>query len=108
MLKRLQEFKGLPPVNKSEENDLNKNFHQKYPNNKYEMIIMYGNIWWASRHPVTGYELQEVMKFIQEVLKRDYIVINTGGHGAKNGQNPATNKRYVDKNLAIDDRRSAT
>ena len=62
-----------------------------------ELICIYKQLWWATKLKTSGTQLQDVMKFVVENLGRKYILINTGGHGDKNGNNPSTKKTLVKK-----------
>ena len=59
------------------------------------MICIYEQLWWATKFLTSGTQLKDVMKFVVEDLDRKYILINTGGHGDKNGNNPSTKRSLV-------------
>jgi hypothetical protein len=48
------------------------------------------------------------MKYLCEETNRHYIVVNTGGHGGQDGQNPSSSLRNVQVEFADEDRKSAT
>ena len=59
------------------------------------MICIFKQLWWATKFKTNGTELQDVMKFVVETLGRKYLIINTGGHGDKIGNNPYTKRHLV-------------
>ena len=110
-----QEVKGLnvsfdqlepmPKMTRAKATYWSQLFQKKYPGNSMRITCINGQFWWLFTNKSTGKSVKEAIKFIGEDLKRPFIIINTGGHGDKNGGNPHTNRKFENKQFAVDDRR---
>ena len=104
----LADFQPMPKMTRELATAWQKKFLEKHPENTFEILCINGQFWWASRFTVKECEVEEVLKFIAEDMKRGYIVVNTGGYSDKKGANPATNAKYVMKDFSAKDRKIAT